>query len=346
MTGLDLGLVNAALANRIPGARASGVEVVERFVAQGTNVARIGLVPDSGSSVRLPETMIAKWTVDATHLPEVRSEIATHRTVLARLPDAPSPACLGTLVREEDHIALLLTQDLGIDHDRPEAPVGMEALERIVDAIARVHAAWWDGAILADARFTSPMPRPTRMPQATPSHVIAANAAAIRKPIQRFLMAHDHELTAYEKRLLASLADRWGALFLDRIRDGRAITLIHGDLHLLGNVFVHRTTGAVRFVDWADCKPGLGPHDIAYSLISADTPDRRARDTALLRGYHGRLGDLGIAGYPWALCLWDYRFALLTNLLQSVLQDSLRWLRKTSAIAAVWECDHLPGTLE
>ena len=343
MAELDVALVNAALANRTPGVRAARIEVVERFVAQGTNVARIGLVPDSGSSVRLPRTMIAKWTVDAAHLPEVRSEIETHLTVLATMPDAPSPACFGTLVREEDHTALLLTRDLAVDHDRPAAPVDSHVLTRIVDAVAGVHAAWWDGAILADDRFTTPMPRPTRMPQAAPARVIRANAAVIQEPIQRFLMAHDHELTAFEKRLLPWLADRWGELFLERIRDGRLLTLIHGDLHLRGNVFVHRATGAIRFIDWADCKPGLGPHDVAYCLISAETADRKSRDIALLRRYHGRLGELGITGYPWALCLWDYRFALLSNLLQSVLQDSLAWHRKTSAIAAVWECDLLLG---
>jgi len=87
----------------------------------------------------------------------------------------------------------------------------------------------------------------------------------------------------------------------------------------------------------------LGPHDVAYALISAGTEDRTTRDTALLRRYHDRLRAAGITGYPWPLCVWDYRFALLTNLLQYVLQDSLRWLRKTTAIAQVWECDRLFG---
>lgn len=342
MTGLDLALVNAAFANHDPRARASSIKVVERFVAQGTSVARIRIIPDPSSAAELPSTMIAKWTTDISSLPEVRSEVETHAAVLA-MKDAPSPDCFGTLLREADHAALLLTQDLAVDHDRPEAPVGFEVLERIVDAIARVHAFWWEGEILDDERFASPMPRPTRMPQAAPTGVIETNAAAIGEPILAFLTARDPELSTFEKRLLTSLAERWGDLFRRRVRDGRSITLIHGDLHLLGNVFVHRGSDAVRFIDWADAKPGLGPHDIAYSLISADTADRTARDTALLRRYHRRLRESGITTYPWSLCLWDYRFAVLTNLLQCVLQDSLGWLRKTSTIAAIWECDRLFG---
>ncbi len=262
------------------------------------------------------------------------------------LSNVPAPTCHGWLVREEGDVALLLTGDLSSDHDRPELPVPLDILERIIEAIARVHAACWDGEILADERFASPMPRPTRMPQAVPAGVIRANAATIRELIKQFLIAHDQELSPFEKRLLASLADHWGELFLERVRDRHSLTLIHGDLHLLGNVFVHRESGAIRFIDWADAKPGLGPHDIAYCLISADTADRMARDMGLLRRYHGRLGELGITAYPWALCLWDYRFAVLTNLLQCVLQDSLGWLRRTSAIAAVWDCDRLLGDLD
>lgn len=341
MDELDLALVNEALANRDPGARVSAVEVIERFVAQGTNVARIAVVADAGSHVRLPPTMIAKWTTEAVNMPEVRSEIEIHASVLPALPEAPSPACYGMLVREENDTALLLTQDLTVDHDRPVGPVGVEILGQITDVVARMHAFWWESDVLVSPRFASSMPRPTRMPQAAPVEAIEANGAAIKGPIRLFLTTHDHDLGDLEKRLLELLEHRWGELFLARMQARRSITLIHGDLHLLGNVYRHRETGAVRFIDWADSKPGLGPHDVAYCLISADTEHREARDTSLLRRYHERLHALGIADYPWSICTWDYRFAVLTNLLQCVLQNSLSWLHKTSAIAAVWECDRL-----
>lgn len=264
-----------------------------------------------------------------------------HVSVLPSLPFASSPVCFGTVAHPGDRRALLLAQDLTVDHERPAYPVGVPVLERIVDVVARMHAFWWNSDVLTSRRFALPMPRPTRMPQATPSQVIEANAAAIKLPIRSFLMAHDDGLSGLEKRLLGLLGRRWGELFVERMRDRRSITLIHGDLHLLGNVFVHRETGTITFIDWADSKPGLGPHDIAYCLISADTENRVVRDTLLLRRYHERLGASGITGYPWDLCIRDYRFSVLTNLLRCVLQDSLPWLRKTSAIAEVWECDRL-----
>lgn len=133
---------------------------------------------------------------------------------------------------------------------------------------------------------------------------------------------------------------QWGKMFQRRVMHGD-ITLIHGDFHLLGSLFISRTTEDIRIIDWADCKPGLGPHDIAYCLISADADDRLVRDTYLLRRYHHRLLELGISGYGWDQCLWDYRFSLLTNLLQCVLQQSLGWFRKTMEIIRAWRSAEL-----
>jgi hypothetical protein len=93
-----------------------------------------------------------------------------------------------------------------------------------------------------------------------------------------------------------------------------------------------------RVIDWSELKPGLGPHDLAYCLLSAPTQDRPARDLALLRRYWEGLGAAGVEEYGWELCLWDYRFSLLTNLFQSVFQKSLTWFRRTAALIAELDC--------
>ncbi len=63
MNGLDLALVNAALANGTPGARASRIEI-EHISGNGRAVSRIALGTDPASGVRLPSTMFAKWTTE------------------------------------------------------------------------------------------------------------------------------------------------------------------------------------------------------------------------------------------------------------------------------------------
>ena len=45
MTGLNLALVNVALANGTPGARVSAIEIVEHISGNGRSVSRIALCP-------------------------------------------------------------------------------------------------------------------------------------------------------------------------------------------------------------------------------------------------------------------------------------------------------------
>ncbi|MBA2248459.1 MAG: hypothetical protein H0W23_10030, partial [Chloroflexia bacterium] len=63
MNGLDLALVNAALANDTRGAGASRIEI-EHISGNGRAVSGIALGADPASGVRLPPTMIAKWTTE------------------------------------------------------------------------------------------------------------------------------------------------------------------------------------------------------------------------------------------------------------------------------------------
>lgn len=75
------------------------------------------------------------------------------------------------------------------------------------------------------------------------------------------------------------------------------IALIHGDFHLLGNVFYSGDHSRIRAIDWADAKVGL--------------------------------------------LQFDYQFSLLTNLLQSVSQNSLKWFQKTFKVVQDWNADQL-----
>ena len=93
-----------------------------------------------------------------------------------------------------------------------------------------------------------------------------------------------------------------------------------------------------RVIDWSELKPGLGPHDLAYCLYAVPTADRPTRDQALLRRYWEGLQASGVSAYRWDLCSWDYRFSVITNLFQSVLQDSVSWFRKTAAVIADLDC--------
>lgn len=338
---LTVGLVNDAIASVLSGCSVRDMAVLERFDTHPANVLRLQVEPSPGNPFPLPSRMFAKHCTGAAVVSEGRPEIECHQRILAHASPPLSPRLFGAYTDAGDGISLLLTEDLDETHQRPIPPVAIDVLERIVDGIAGFHAAWWENGELNQPGFAAPHDKPTRMPQAYPPAVVHTNIATVPGAIDHFLATFRAELSPREVVLLQHVQAHWARLFELRVGDARAITLIHGDLHLLGNVFLDQESGTPRFVDWADCKPGIGAHDVAYCLISAEAPDRPTRDSALLRRYHARLTALGVRDYGWEQCLWDYRFALLTNLIQCALQGSLHWLRRTVAIVDAWRCDAL-----
>ncbi len=334
-------MLNAAIANadRTVDRTIVGAHVLARFPAHRATVSRLSLTFDSARNSG-PETMIAKQCGGDAFASEGIPEIRFYRELSPLAAHLPIPACLGWSIDQEARSTLLLVENLSDRYERITAPVSRHAIELIVEEIAAIHAFFWNHPKLDGNLFAMPRDNETRMPQAKPPAVIEANAAFLEQQLAAFNDGFRAELDPTETGLLGALRKQWRALFQQRVRSGN-ITLIHGDLHLLGNLFTSKTTDAIRFIDWADCKPGLAPHDIAYCLISAPTPDRITRDTSLLRRYHQQLLNRGITGYGWDQCLWDYRFSLLTNLLQCVLQRSLVWFRKTMAIIHVWRCAEL-----
>ncbi|MFO1015224.1 MAG: phosphotransferase, partial [Caulobacteraceae bacterium] len=165
---------------------------------------------------------------------------------------------------------------------------------------------------------------------AYPLEAVEQNVRAVEAATGRFLAEHSAELTADERRLLERVVALWPAMMRTRSETTDHLTLVHGDFHLMGNVF-QPPPGQTRLkvIDWSEVKPGRGPHDLAYALVSAASPDRAARDRRLLKRYVTALEAHGVRGYGLDAAYLDYRFSLLTNLFQSVFQDSPRWLRVT-----------------
>ena len=81
-----------------------------------------------------------------------------------------------------------------------------------------------------------PDPALTQSAQAWPPEAITMHAREIRKGVEMFLAGGGGELAMNERELLSELLEHWMTRFLSRVVDGRALTLIHGDFHVVGNV--------------------------------------------------------------------------------------------------------------
>lgn len=325
-----------AVARALRDVAVMSVEVIETFASSTAEVARLRITPSDG---RAPFTAIGKCATRAG-LAAARRELRFSEH-LAPLWDHPAPRLLGACEegRGEDARLLILTQDLGaLGYASPRDGVSAVQLDAVVDTLVSLHARFWETLFVEILDPAHPAPSVTRAAQAWPVDVIAAHAAAVRAGAATFLEAVSAEITLAERALLEEVLEEWERGFLARAAGGRAITLIHGDFHLLGNIFFAADEPRPRVIDWSELKPGLGPHDLAYCLSSAPTADRPARDLSLLRRYWEGLRAAGVEAYGWDLCQWDYRFSFLTNLFQSVFQNSLFWFRKSVALIAELDC--------
>jgi hypothetical protein len=289
------------------------VQLLETFAASAATVARLRLRTGDGPEA----TVIAKHATGAG-LAAARREVRFYER-LAHW-DHPAPRLLGAT--DNDEAILMLTEDLdAAGYHVVGRNVSDAQLLGAVDVLAALHRQFWNDIppwVVAELE-----PSVTSTAQAWPPEVIARTAAMVRAAAATFFAAHT-ELEEAERSVLHEFVDCWERQFRTRAGAGRALTLIHGDFHFLGNVFFTGTDARPKVIDWSELKPGLGPHDLAYCLSVVPSDDRPARDRALLRRYWQLLA---VEDYSWELCEWDFRFSLISNLFQSVFQQSVHWYR-------------------
>ena len=320
------------------------VDTGETFQALATAVYRCRLRYRDETSPGLPETIICKIYGPEWYPRGGLQELLAYRRITPALRQSIAPTLYGLIDDPAAETCVLLIEDLATCYQPVALPMADAWLDILVDTLADFHAQWWEAPMLDTAAFLQPEDTVMRMAQAIPPQGIRANAASARDAVSRFRSAFGSELREGEGQLLSRLDARWAARFIERTVNSRGLTLLHGDFHLLGNVFIARQPNAVspiKVIDWGQVKRGLGPHDLMFALLSVDAADRRSRDLALLRRYHQRLMARGVEHYDWEQCLWDYRFSLLTNVYQSIFQESLRWFRRTLEVVGLWEAQAL-----
>lgn len=303
------------------------VSVAERFEASTAEVARMRIAYGDGRS---DASVIGKRARGAGHAAARRErwffEHAAPRWA------CPAPRLLGALDIGDELVLVL--EDLTVAGYAPRPTEITEGHVRcMIDMLVAMHARLWGALTLLDDSVPANA-SVTRAAQAWPPSAIGAHAAAVDAQSTAFVAEHAAALTAGERALLAEVLHSWAPRFHARAGTGRSLTWIHADFHIYGNILFAGAADALqlRVIDWSECKPGLGPHDLVYCLAGIACPDRKARDVALLRSYWDGLRSNGITEYAWETCKWDYQFSLFMILFQSLFQNSLFWFRRTVAL--------------
>jgi thiamine kinase-like enzyme len=233
-----------------------------------------------------------------------RDELAFYRDVAPALPAGVVPRCFEAVEANDTSAWHLLLEDLTESHfiatEWPLPPT-FEQCDAMVQALAGIHAAWWDHPRLGVSIGN------WRNPEGWDQ--------LLRTMADQFTWFTDRygAMMPPERRdLYRRLLDRAPRL-LARYYSRRNLTIIHGDAHPW-NFFLPRANEGqkVRLLDWEDWGLDTATDDLAYMMAMLWYPDRRRRmERPLLDRYHATLLAHGVSGYDRQTLDDDYRLSAL-----------------------------------
>jgi ecdysteroid kinase len=299
----------------------------------------ITVVYSSDAPANLPSQMVVKSPLNVpTILDDSTAEMQFYSRLAPVLGAPPLVRCLATGEDGDDGTVVL--EDLRATHDHPPWPLppSRKQCESALDALARVHAQWWEaptlGHTIANLHTTESL---TSM-----VHHIAAHLPVFIDTLGDTLTTEARHV--YE-RVFSSSLQPWM-----RLTDPRALTVIHGDAHTWNFLFPRSGEGAAYLIDWQVWHLDLGARDLAFFMALHWYPSRRRElEAPLLRYYHERLVAHGISNYAFDDLWLDYRRCVVRNLTIPILFWSRGmnpegwWHRLECALAAYrdLECEEL-----
>jgi aminoglycoside phosphotransferase (APT) family kinase protein len=224
----------------------------------------------------------------------------------------PAPVCHHVAVDHDARLAVLVLAD-HTDARPADQIVGADDADAaaIVDAMAAMHARWWDHPALA-----------ADVTPAVDHDVERRSARVFAESFPAFAARYRHRVPD----AAFAAAERYGPQLAARYRAWAMAgphTLSHNDLRL-DNILLTDGSPPVVFVDWQRVIRHHGASDLAYFVAGSLTVERRrATEDDLLARYLEGLHTGGVVGYGMDHLRRDYRAAML------------RWLGVASTAATL-----------
>ena len=267
------------------------------FAGATTEMARLHISYADGGEPG-PATLVAKLrgTSDVQRQMDLAMGLfereAHFYTTFADAVPVRTPRCWS--VGDGDSTPLLL-EDLG-DLRMGDQLDGMTVpdAERTIDALADLHARFWESDRLTEPWLASPA---EGVFAGMIGQLVASGASALAERYGDLVPAH----------VMSAILDRSGSWtdVLARLVEGPQ-TLIHNDARLDNLFFL--TDGIPCLIDWQLVGRSRGTQDVGYLLAgNLDGDDLSAHWETLLRRYHDRLVALGVTGYSYDQCVEHYR---------------------------------------
>jgi hypothetical protein len=245
----------------------------------------------------LPERADAKWNSGCR-------EVAFYRDVASVTPGRLVPRCFEAQWDADTNAWHLLLEDLSDSHAIATTwplPPTMEQCASILQARARLHAAWWDDPRLGVSVGT------WSTADATDQYL-----RSFAEQFARFVERHGELISPERRDLYERFLDRAPHLFA-RYDSRRNLTIVHGDAHVWNCFLPRNNTGEdVRLFDWDSWRIDTASDDLAYMMAMHWYPGYRRRfERPLLDCYHAALVASGVQGYDRRALDQDYRLSVL-----------------------------------
>jgi hypothetical protein len=239
-------------------------------------------------------------------------EVAFYQVVAPQTPSPPTVRCYDAAFSPATGHGHLLLDDWAKTHSHPTWPLppSVACCEQAVDALALLHAQWWDHPDLGQEIGTV----------LTESAVVEM-MAGIAQQFARFADFLGDRLSGERRRVyeavLSSSLRPW-----KRLAQRGGLTVVHGDVHLSNFLYPRAPAGAgVFLIDWQFWHLDVGARDLAFMMALHWYAERRAAlELPLLRRYYDGLVSHGVTGYSWEDCRIDYRLGAIRNLTVPVVQ--------------------------
>ena len=296
---------------RLSRGRVRAVELTGEGIGIGYISETVRVIPAyEGADASAPASLVAKVPNPIDFPAYLRPWAAQAvETELAFYPEAGGdcaarvPACHGAAHAGGRSYALLLEDLSALDSASQMESCPPERAAAIVDALAALHAQWWESERLRGAAW---LPSSERQAELNAPLVEDGWAPFAERIVPRV----DPAFLPVGERLVREFAD-----ILAR-GAASASTLVHGDFRIENFLFGEPGgADAVVFLDWQLAGRGSGARDLAYFLSQGFAPERRREaEDGLLARYHAALVARGVSGYPLDRCREDYRLGLLWSM--------------------------------
>jgi hypothetical protein len=299
---------------------------------------------DQVSRLSAPSCLLLKLSNPGFGWP---AEVEFYNRVLPAMPatraetEWPFLRCYDAVYSSEKKATHLLLEDLSATHftTADMMPPTPRHCAQVIDAYACFHAFWWEH------------PRLGRdIGQFLTHKTIDDFLKDAQRRCGELTEFMAERLTGTQRDILAHVAAAWPPRRRERVVQGRGVTLVHRDPHPHNFLYSHEAP--VKLIDWQSWRIDTGTDDLAYLMAFHWPFAARVRlEPELLKQYYERLIALGVSGYTWEDCQYDYRasiirclFFLIANWLPT--RGSSYWGRIERGMNAFehWECiELLPG---